>query len=221
MPNYLAGIERGLRGLRIGVDPSFSTYRTDPVTVAAVEGAIKVVKELGGDLREVRFPDPVQIIDDWIPLCGVETVVAHEATYPSRKDEYGPGLAGLIDIGRNLSGMDYQKIVLRRHAFRGRVAALFETIDLLIVPAQAFASPTVERMSTLGQDAEALRDLLRFTCIFDMTGSPTITLPCGFTEQGTPVAFQFVSRHMEEDLLFRAGHAYQQATDWHRRHPSL
>ena len=66
-----------------------------------------------------------------------------------------------------------------------------------------------------------LSALLRFTCPFDMTGSPTITLPCGFTEQGLPVAFQFVARHMEEDRLVRAGHAFQTATDWHRQHPPI
>jgi len=63
--------------------------------------------------------------------------------------------------------------------------------------------------------------LLRFTCPFDMTGSPTITLPCGFTAAGTPVAFQFVGRHLEEEMLVRAGYAYQAATDWHRKHPAL
>jgi amidase len=54
-----------------------------------------------------------------------------------------------------------------------------------------------------------------------MTGSPTITLPGGFTGKGLPIAFQLVSRHMEEDLLLRAGHAFQLATDWHKRTPSI
>jgi amidase len=48
-----------------------------------------------------------------------------------------------------------------------------------------------------------------------------IALPCGFTQDGVPIAFQFVSRHFEEDVLVRAGHAYQSATDWHRQHPAL
>ena len=64
-------------------------------------------------------------------------------------------------------------------------------------------------------------NLLRFTAPFDLTGSPAITLQAGFTDAGTPVAFQFVGRHFEEDLLVRAGHAYQRETDWHRQHPAL
>ena len=161
------------------------------------------------------------MITDWFPLCGVETAVAHEATYPSRKSEYGPSLAGLIELGLQQSGTDYQKIVLHREAFRGQVRALFETIDLLAIPAQAFAAPTISTMATLGENPDLIPGLLRFRCPFDMTGSPTLTLPGGFTETGGPVAFQFVGRHFDEARLVAAGDAYQRATDWHRRHPAL
>ena len=60
-----------------------------------------------------------------------------------------------------------------------------------------------------------------FTTPFDMSDSPTITLPAGFTARGLPLSFQLVGRHLGEALLVRAGHAYQQATDWHRKHPPL
>ena len=221
VPNYLAGMTRGLRGLRIGVDARWNTNRVDEATRGVVADAIRVAAELGGDIREVAFPDPEQVIADWFPLCGMETAVAHEATYPARKAEYGPGLAGLIELGLAQRGVDYQKIVLHRTAFAGRVAALFQGIDLLLIPTTAIASPTNAQMAGLTDDEELLSGLLRFTCPFDMTGSPTITLPGGFTAQGTPLAFQFVARHFEEDLLVRAGWHYQQATDWHRRHPPL
>jgi len=143
------------------------------------------------------------------------------ATYPARKSEYGPSLSSFIDLGSGLSGLDYQKIILRRLSFRGCVAALFHDIDLLLVPAQSIASPTTAQLVNLGDNAEMLNALVRYTIPFDMSGSPTITLPCGFTDAGTPVAFQFVGRHLEEEMLVRAGYAYQTATDWHRRHPAL
>lgn len=221
VPNYLAGMTRGLRGLRVGVDPQWNSNRVEPQVKEMLASVLEVVTDLGGDIREVKFPDPEQIIDDWFPLCGVETAVAHETTYPARKEEYGPGLSGIIELGRAQSGMDYQKIVLRRNDFRGRVAALFQDIDLLLIPATAVASPTTAQMAKLGEDAELISALLRFTCPFDMTGSPTITLPAAFTSQNTPIAFQFVARPFEEELLVRAGWAFQQATDWHRKHPEL
>jgi len=221
VPNYLAGIDRGLRGVRVGVAAAWTEKQADATTQQAIASAVEIVRNLGADMREVSFPDVTQMVQDWFPLCGVETAVVHEATYPSRKDEYGPALSGLIDLGRTLSGMDYQKIILRRHDFSGRVAALFRTIDLLLIPAQGFASPTLAKMATLGEDPALMTSLLSFTCPFDISGSPTVTLPCGFTEAGTPVAFQFVGAHLAEKLLCQAGHAFQEATDWHKRHPAL
>jgi amidase len=221
VPNYLAGMTRGLHGLRIGVDHAWNTSRVDQTTIDTVSAALATVHNLGGDIREVKFPDVDQTITDFFPLCGVQTAVAHEATYPARKSEYGPALSGVIDLGRGLSGLEHQKLILRRIDLRGRVAAIFRDIDLLLVPVQGIASPTTAQMARLGEDAEMLNALLRFTCPFNMTGSPTITLPCGFTAAGTPVAFQFVGRHLEEEMLVRAGYAYQTATDWHRKAPAL
>lgn len=221
VPNYLAGMRRGLRGLRIGFDARWNSEGVDDPTAKALTSAMEVVKSLGGEFRGVSFPDPTQMVADWFPLCGIEAAVVHEKTYPSRKDQYGPGLAGIIELGLSQSGTDYQKIVLRRQEFSGRLRALFQGIDLLLMPTTGVASPTVVQMSTLGADADLISAVLRYTCPLDMSGSPTITLPAGFTEAGTPIALQFVSRHFEEDLLVRAGWAFQQNTDWHRRHPAL
>lgn len=221
VPNYLAGMQRGLRGLRVGIDARWNEEGVDAATLKVMEGALAAVRELGAEIREVHFPDPSQVIVDWFPLCGIEAAVVHQATYPARKDMYGPALSGIIDLGRAQSGVDYQKIVLNRHAFSGKVRAMFEGIDLLLMPSQGVASPTLERMKTFGEDAAMMSAMLRYTCPLDMSGSPTITLPGGFTDAGTPVAFQFVSRHFEEELLVRAGWAFQQATDWHQRHPTL
>jgi amidase len=61
----------------------------------------------------------------------------------------------------------------------------------------------------------------RFTSPFNMSGHPTLTLPGGKTEDGLPVGFQIVGRHMDEALVLRAGYAFQQVTAWHRRRPSI
>ncbi|HEX2890222.1 amidase [Vineibacter terrae] len=221
VPNYLAGLERPIRGVRIGVDRSLNTTGVDKTMIGVVDDALAVLSSLGAEIRDVTFPSPDEAVKVWLPLCAVETAVAHEATFPKQADQYGPGVRGLIELGRGLSGFDLTKIQLVREAFRGRVAAFFQDVDLLLIPAQYTASPTTAMMATLGQDENALLMLLRFTAPFDMTGSPTITLPGGFTDKGLPVAFQLVSRHMEEDLLLRAGHAFQLATDWHKRRPPV
>ena len=183
--------------------------------------AMSVLTRLGASARDVRFPSPDAIVRDWTPLCGVQSAVAHEATYPSRASDYGSVLAGLLELGRGLSGFAVTKILLRRATFRGQLAALFRDIDLLVMPVMNVAAPSLADMAAAGRAPAAVEARIRFTAPFDMSGHPTLTLPGGKTADGLPVGFQIVGRHMEEDLLLRAGYAFQQATDWHKRRPPV
>ena len=221
VPDYLASIDGGVRGLRIGIDSKWTAAGADAETRRVVAEAIEVLRGLGAVIVEVTFPDIRQAVQDWFPLCAIETAVAHTATYPSRRDEYGPALSGLLDLGHSVTGLDVQRIVLRREDLRGRVNALMTEIDLLLIPATGFAAPSLAKMATLGTDASLMNSLLGFTSPFDMTGHPTITLPGGFTDANAPVAFQLVGGHRAEALLCRAGHAFQQVTAYHTRHPDL
>jgi amidase len=220
VPDYLAETGRGVKGLRLGIDARWLSDVDGPVG-AVLDEARRIAVRLDMELVEIEFPDSRQIVIDWFPQCGVEVAVAHEETYPSHQAEYGPSLAGLIELGRATSGMDYQKLVLRRLDFTGRLRRLFEDVDLILAPVQSFSAPTCEWMAGLGVNVETVRRLHQYTSPFDSSGNPTITLPGGFTNEGLPIGFQFIAGHLEESLLLRAGVAFQEATDWHRRHPRI
>jgi amidase len=179
------------------------------------------VRSLGAAIVAVRFPDVAGAVADWGLNCAVETAVAHAGTFPAQRNRYGPGLAGLIDAGHALSGPDYQRILLRRRDFAGRVVAALDGVDVMLVPAQPIAAPTVDRMATLGRVPSELAALTRFTAPFDMSGHPTLTLPVAFTTTGLPVGAQFVGGHLGEPAILRVGRAFQRATEWHRRHPKV
>jgi amidase len=219
VPDYLAAAQQDVRGLRIGLDATWNSCRVDAATQQVLGEAIAAFRALGADIVDVRFPDVRQTVADWVPNCAVEAAVAHEATYAARKDEYGPVLASVIEAGRALSSLDYQKILLRRLEFRGLVASLFETIDLLITPVQPFPPLTLAAIRTLGEQPDLIARLQAYTCPFDMTGHPTITLPGGFSATGLPIGFQLVAGHLQEATLVRAGAAFQRSTSWHRHHP--
>lgn len=220
VPDYMAFLGEGVRGLRIGVDPAWNGD-VDPATQAVLSHAAQVFRSLGTSIIDVTFPEVTQAIADWALNCAVEAAVAHAPTYPARKDDYGPVLATVIEAGRALSGTDYQRILLRRLNLRGRVAALFKTIDLLLTPVHPFAPLTLATISTLGEQPELIAKLQRYTCPFDLTGHPTITLPGGFSDAGLPIGFQLVAPHVSEETLVRAGAAFQDVTSWHRRRPPI
>jgi amidase len=221
VPACTPAADTGLAGLRIGVDAAWNGEDVDAVTRDVLAAALATFSALGADIVDVRFPDVAQAIADWVPQCAVEAAVAHRARYAAMKDDYGPVLAAVIESGTTLSGTAYQEILLRRAAFRGRVDGVLATVDVLLAPVQPFAPLTLAQIRTLGAQPDLIAGLQRYTCPFNMSGHPTLTLPGGFTAEGMPVGFQLVAAQWREDVLVRAGAAFQARTAWHRRHPEL
>jgi amidase len=218
VPDYSASTTLDLQGLRVGIDYAWNED-VDAMTHAVVSHAAEALRSLGASLVDVRFPQLTSASADWFGNCAVEAAVAHAATYPARRREYGSVLAAVIEAGHSMRAVDYQKILLRRLELRGRVTELFRAIDLLLIPVQPFGPLTLEAIRTLGEQPELIDKLQRYTCPFDMTGHPTITLPGGCAPNGLPIAFQLVAGHLNEAALLRAGVAFQGITSWHRRHP--
>jgi amidase len=117
--------------------------------------------------------------------------------------------------------MAYQHALLERAAFRGRWAATTHGVDMVLMPAQPMKPLTLETISTLGTQPDLVAALQRFTCPFNLTGSPSLTFPGGATAEGMPIGIQLVAGDLDEASLLRAGGAYQSVTAWHCRHPEL
>lgn len=219
--DYVGAVDAGLTGLRVGIDPDWVEAGIDPEVAAVVADVAKELAGLGATLIDVRLPDPELAVTAWFPICAVEAAVAHEATYPKRGAAYGPILAWVLDAGRARSGMAYQHALLERAMFRGRWAAATQGVDMVLMPAQPMMPLTLETISALGTQPDLVAALQRFTCPFNLTGSPSLTFPGGAASSGLPIGVQLVGHDLDEAGLFRAVGAYQLATAWHRRHPQL
>jgi len=216
-PDYPAIIDRGIRGMRVGIDPEWNCTDVDACVQRVLVEAEQTFRALGAHIVTVSVPDVARAIADWSSACALEAAVAHQPTYPARKSEYGPVLAGVLDIGGSISAIDYQALRLRRMDLRGRFSHLFRAIDLLLVPVQPFGPLTLDAIRSLGRQPELIARLQRYTAPFDLTGHPTVTLPGGFSDDGMPIGFQIAGHH--EGTLIRAAAAFQRETNWHLYHP--
>jgi amidase len=220
VPDYVAAIDGGVRGRRIGLPARLGDLDAD--SQSALAGAASGLEKAGATIVEVDLPAGFdQASRDWTALCSVETALAHEATYPSRAGDYGPVLAGLIDMGRRLPALEYARLQRRRAILSGAMNGLFASIDLLLMPVMPVAAWSLDRLAAAGRDPDAVAARLRYTAPFDLTGHPSLTLPGGLTKDGVPTGFQIVGRMFGEAAVLAAGHAYQQASDWHLRRPPL
>ena len=216
VPNYLDGDITHLRDIRIGVDESFNSCDVDMLMRNSVSDSSRALIDAGARIVPVSFPDYQSAIEDWGPICAIEAAYAHRRTFPAKRAAYGSTLRDFLDQADGLSAADYQAMLLRRRAFSGQLENLLHSVDALLIPAQTTASPTIGQMAALGNNPSALAALIRFTAPIDMSGHPSLTMPCGFTDRQTPVAMQLIGRYFSEDVLFRIGRVFQRSTDWHR-----
>ena len=125
VPNMLEGVDKGVEGVRIGLDVQYATKDIDPELAEAVLAGVKVLEGLGAEIVEVQLPDMDPYVAAWPTLCSAEAVAAHEATYPSRRNDYGPWFRGWLDKGAKVTGAEYAKANNLRAACTGHLRRVF------------------------------------------------------------------------------------------------
>ena len=222
VPGMAEGVDQGVRGVRIGVDEQYITYDVDPELAEAVLSGVRALEGQGAEVVEVQMPELESFLAAWPVLCSAEAVSAHEATYPSRQEEYGPWFRGWLDLGAGVTGAAYAKANSQRAACNGRIRQVFDSIDVLACPSMPTPPFPVASRGLSGPLDDGLdMSLLRFTAPFDFNGAPTISVPCGLSSEGLPLSLQFIGKHLEEKLLCRIGRAYEQATEGHATYPPV
>ena len=217
VPDYLASMHQGVRGMTLGVDWNFAADGMAPEIVAALEQAIVVFERLGMRIREVKFPEMNGLTG--APMIA-QIALAHADTYPAKAEHYGPALKALMERAGRIRGVDVAAGVIARDHFRGHMARTFAETDFIITPGLGKVLPTWDALALAVAEGDGWDPLLtRFTLPFNATGVPTLSLPGGFTGEGLPIGVQLAGAWLAEPELIRAGVAFQQATDFHLRRP--
>jgi aspartyl-tRNA(Asn)/glutamyl-tRNA(Gln) amidotransferase subunit A len=222
VPDYEATITGGIEGLRVAV-PTNHYYDdvTDDVR-AVLEASLAALADAGAEIVEVTIPDltPVFRLADAINKC--EAAALHQEWMRDRPAEYSERIYSRIEAGLHLPASRYiEALRLRGPMLAEFSGAVFAKADVLHAPVLPRPVPTIAEMEAAsGSDVPAvIAAMTLLTRPINYLGLPSLSVPCGFSDDGLPVAFQAIGRPFAEAILFRLAHAYEQVTEWTRRVP--
>jgi aspartyl-tRNA(Asn)/glutamyl-tRNA(Gln) amidotransferase subunit A len=220
----VAALEGSPAGLRVALPENYYFDGVAPEVRAAVEAAARVLASLGARVQLVRLPDPSTLNDIANILARSESAAIHARVLRERPHELGAPVRSRLEVGLHVSAHDYlQAGRLRARLTREFVAEVFAEVDVVLAPAIPEPAPALAAV-TAGPADEIVRRMGRFSRLtrpFNVLGLPVVSVPCGFVADGRPLGLQIAGRPFDEATILRLAHAYEQATDWHRRRPPV
>ena len=214
LPNFEEQDER-LANLRIGIPRAYFYDDLDPEIARAVDEGLKIFQTLGCRQREIHL----QISTDRT-VQAAEAFAFHAESVRKTPELYQPETVRRILTGENIRPEQYEHARADLERSRRGIAKVFETIDVIVTPTTPIPAPSI---AELKQNPDQLRPrelvLLRNTRPFNVWGIPAISAPCGFTRSGLPIGLQIAAAAGRDDLVLKVAHAYEQATEWHKRRP--
>ena len=225
VPDYVAALDGPVASLRAAVPENHFGDGVEPEVAAAMTAAIRTLESCGVRVGSVRVPDPASITSACNnPIVRTECAVTHARLLRERPEDLQPVVRSRAESGFAVKAVDYvQALRLRATIAREFIATAFGDADVLIMPTTAEPAPTyaAAKTGTVADVVARMSAFTRFTRIFNTIGLPALSVPCGFSGDGLPLALQVAGRPFDELTVLRVSHAYEQATDWHRRRPPV
>ncbi len=214
VPDYAQALKAKTSGLRLGIPKAVFYDGVDPEIEAAMNQAIEVLRKLSASIRDVQLPAYKAL-----PVVNAEAAAYHAPYMAKTPDLYQPVTRGRLEVGAKITTGEYIQGRRELDRLRRAVREVFLGVDLLVTPTTPVPPVTI----AANIDATGTTPILslRNTSPFDVYGLPTISVPCGFTRSGLPIGLQISGGPFAESTVIALAHAYEQATEWHTKHPLL
>jgi aspartyl-tRNA(Asn)/glutamyl-tRNA(Gln) amidotransferase subunit A len=213
-----SALARGVKGLRIGVIRHFYTrdMEADPEMTSGIDAAVQTLAKLGAEVVEIETAPLSEYVACNRTILTSEAFAIHEKWMRERPQDYGALARERLMAGAFVRAADYINATRLRRKLTDAFHALFADIDVAVTassmdPACRIDDPKAVEY-TYARQARAP---------FNVTGSPALSVPAGFSRAGLPLAMQIVGKPFSESLIYRVAHAYETAAKWHERHPQL
>jgi aspartyl-tRNA(Asn)/glutamyl-tRNA(Gln) amidotransferase subunit A len=241
VPDYTKSLANDVKGLRVGIPKEYFVEGLDPEVKAIVEEAVNKLKALGAQFKEVSLPHTEYAVPVYYILATAEassnlarfdgvqyglrvkTENLMDMYKKTRQQGFGDEAKRRIILGTfALSHGYYDAYYLRALKVRTLIKQDFDNVfkdfDCILTP----TAPTPA--FKIGEKAaDPLKMYLSdiYTISVNLAGIPALSVPCGFTKKGLPVGLQIMSKHFNEEMLFRLAYAYEQDTEWHLKRPKI
>ena len=215
--DFTAGLDLGVKGLRIGVVRHFweKDQKVHAELPAALEAAIAVFRELGAIVEDVTLRPLQSYSDVKIVTAESELFSLHLPELIARPEAFGQDFRARSLAACLFTAEDYVRSSRERRAILAEMRPLYRQYDLFLT-ANSSAAPRLDRHDTLSFWKGA-----NLTSPFNCTGGPALAVLCGFTADGLPLSMQIAGRPFDDARVLRAGHAFEQASGHFKRRPTL
>jgi aspartyl-tRNA(Asn)/glutamyl-tRNA(Gln) amidotransferase subunit A len=217
-PDYAKALGQKVSAFRIGIPRAVFYEGVDSEIEHAVNDALQMLRRLTASTRDVELPSYKTL-----PVVGAEAFAFHTPFFTKTPELYKPATRQRIEGGSRISASAYIEGKRELDRLRREVADVFSTVDVLVTPTTPILPQTVDEAlnSPTVPPPGGVAPSLRNTQPFDIYGLPTISIPCGFSRTGLPIGLQISGPHLGEPQVLALARAFEQATEWHRRSPSV
>ena len=218
IPNYIGALKGDVKGMRIGLLRHF--YTTDNVanhvTRDAIDIAVKKLEELGCEVQELQLSP----LSQWAACGGIimmaEGYAVHESNLRTRFTDYGEVFRDRMALAGLITSADYIHALNRRRELIDEFDDAMRNLDAILTATTPREAPKIDEV---GKFSIFERPLL--TIPFNVSGSPAMSVCCGYTENGLPLAMQIIGKRFDDARVLRIADAYEKATPWRKRRPVL
>ncbi len=216
--DFSADLHTGARGLRIGVVRHFfeDDHRVSDTTLAGINAAVEFFRKDGAEVREITLSPMADYHAPGYLIMLAEAFALHAPWLRTRFGDYAEMFRDRVATAALITGADLVQAQRRRRVLCREMATAMADLDIIVSAAAPGAAPRIEDVPKwTSMEKPSL------TMPFNLTGFPAISVCTGFGEGGLPIAVQLAAKPFAEPVLFRAAHAYEQATQWRQKRPAL
>ncbi|NVK72580.1 MAG: amidase [Oceanospirillaceae bacterium] len=231
--SFLDATKTPVRPLRIALVESMDPWPSSPESLAAVRHAAKLCESLGHEVTQAELPvDLYQFFDQCFDIIGTNTRNYVELLGQMRGkdvslDELQVHTRIMLREKGNIDAVQYVRAIESMHALGRRFANLMTEYDVILTPTLAKPPVLIGTLDVIDENKSA-DDLIQhyhsyspYTCLFNATGQPAMSVPLYWTEQGLPIGAHFSGRFGDEETLFSLAAQLEQAQPWFNNRPKV